>query len=90
MRYSSENLYILPGLEDNDRWNIDKLNVKRPNREQLLDIKSGNMDYDDLLAMADKLMESIESYCSTSILPDAPDKDLAETVLVEMREALYK
>ena len=67
-----------------------KLNVKRLNREQLLDIKSGNMDYDDLLAMADRLMESIESYCLTSTLPNAPDKDLAETVLVEMREELYE
>jgi len=67
-----------------------KLNVKRPNREQLLDIKSGNMDYDDLLAMADKLMENIESYYLTSSLLDAPDKEKAEKVLVEMREELYK
>lgn len=67
-----------------------KLNVKRPNREQLLDIKSGNMNYDDLLAMADKLMDSIELNCSTSDLPDAPDRDIAENVLVEMREELYK
>ena len=67
-----------------------KLNVKRLNREQLLDIKSGNMNYDDLLAMADKLMESIESYCLISSLPDAPDKEKVERVLVEMREDLYK
>lgn len=67
-----------------------KLNVKRPNRQQLLDIKSGNMDYVDLLAMADNLMESIESYCSTSALPDVPDKEKAERVLVEIREELYK
>lgn len=67
-----------------------KLNVKRPNREQLLDIKSGNMDYDDLLAMADKLMESIDSYCLTSSLPAAPYKMEAERVLVEMRKKLYK
>lgn len=67
-----------------------KLNVKRSNREQLLDIKLGNMDYDDLLAMADKLMESIESHCLTSTLRDAPDKVLAERVLVEIREELYK
>ena len=67
-----------------------KLNVKRPNRQQLLNIESGNMDYDDLLAMADNLTESIESYCLTSSLPDAPDKESAEKVLVEMREELYK
>jgi len=67
-----------------------KLNVKRPNREQLLDIKSGNMDYDDLLVMADKLMESIQSYYLMSSLPDTPNKEKAEMVLVEMREELYK
>lgn len=66
------------------------LNVRRPNREQLLDIKSGNMDYDNLLIMADKLMENIESYRLTSSLPDAPDKAKAEKILVKMREELYK
>lgn len=66
------------------------LNVKRQNREQLLDIKNGNMDYDDLLIMADKLMENIELYNSTSPLPTVPDKDSTERVLVEMREKLYR
>lgn len=67
-----------------------KLNVKRPNREQLLSIKSGHMDYNDLLAMADKLMEKIKTYCLASSLPDAPDKKQAERVLVKIREALYE
>ena len=67
-----------------------KLNVRRTNRQQLLDIKSGNLDYDNLLAMADKLMENIESYCLTSSLPDIPDKKKAEQILVKMREDLYK
>lgn len=67
-----------------------KLNVRRSNREELLHIKSGNMDYDDLLAMADKLMEKIESYYLKSSLPDVPDKEKAEKVLVEMRTELYK
>lgn len=67
-----------------------KLNVRRPNREKLLDIKTGNMDYDALLAMADKLMSSIEYYAETSTLQDKPDIDLAERVLVKMREELYK
>lgn len=66
-----------------------KLNVKRPAREFLLGIKSGNMDYDDLLALADRLMESIESYYLLSSLPDLPDVERAEKVLVEIREKLY-
>lgn len=67
-----------------------KLNVKRPNREQLLDIKRGDVDYDDLLTMADKLMERIELNCATSALPVTPDKEMAERILVEIREELYK
>lgn len=66
------------------------LNVKRSNRKQLLDIKNGNMNYDDLLMMANELMASIKSYCSTSPLPNVPDKDSAEKVLVEIREKLYR
>lgn len=67
-----------------------QLNVKRSNREQLLDIKSGKMDYDDLLAMADKLMESIENYAKISSLQYKPDMEKVENVLVGMREVLYK
>lgn len=67
-----------------------ELNVKRPNREQLLNIKSGNMDYDHLLVMADRLMESIEGYAETSSLQDKPDMKRVESVLVEIRDELYK
>jgi len=66
-----------------------RLNVKRPNREQLLDIKSGNMDYASLLAMADLLMENIEQYTVISSLQDQPDKENIERVLVEIRKELY-
>jgi len=67
-----------------------KLNVKRPDREQLLDIKAGKLDYDELLTMADGLMERIESYCCLSSLPAVPDREKAENVLVEIRKELYK
>lgn len=66
-----------------------KLKVKRLNREQMLEIKSGKFAYDRLLSMADKLMENIETYCSTSSLPDFPCKEKTEQVLIEIREELY-
>lgn len=66
-----------------------RLNVKRPNREQLLSIKLGNMDYDDLLVMADQLMESIEAFSISSPLPDVPDQQYAEHILIEIRSELY-
>ncbi|WP_165041381.1 DNA polymerase beta superfamily protein [Dysgonomonas sp. ZJ709] len=66
------------------------LTVKRPNRKQLLDIKSGDMKYNDLLVMADELMESIEKYTNLSSLQEKPDIVMAERILVKMREELYK
>lgn len=67
-----------------------RLTVRRPNREELLSIKSGNMDYDDLLHMAHTLMGNIECHCLTSPLPDAPDKEKAERALIEIRKVLYR
>lgn len=67
-----------------------ELNVRRPNREQLLNIKSGNEDYDNLLNLADQLLERIDAYAQTSDLPNTPDKNLAEKILVDIRDILYK
>ncbi|MDU1891812.1 MAG: nucleotidyltransferase domain-containing protein [Dysgonomonas sp.] len=65
------------------------LNVKRTNRDELLAIKSGKMEYDDLLEKANNLMEKIEKYASNSILPETPDIVSIEKVLVKMRNELY-
>ena len=67
-----------------------KLNVKRPNREQLLEIKSGLMNYDVLLTMADRLMEHISHYADTSSLQDHPDIQVIESTLIEIRKELYR
>lgn len=66
-----------------------QLNVRRPNREQLLDIKSGKFEYDELLQMADELMKRIEKYAEESSLQDKPDTEKVEKLLVEMRCELY-
>lgn len=52
-----------------------KLNIRVSNRDELLDIKAGNKEYDDLLEMADNLIASIESHYVTSNLPDKPDEE---------------
>ncbi len=66
------------------------LTVKRSNRHQLLDIKSGNMDYDNLLVMADRLMESIDKFTKSSKLQEQPEMAKVQGILVKMREKLYK
>lgn len=66
-----------------------KLQVMRPNREELLAIKAGNHQYDELLTLANTLMQQIEKAAQTSSLPDEPDREKIEKVLIEMRNELY-
>ncbi|MDR7210512.1 hypothetical protein J2W48_002453 [Flavobacterium piscis] len=67
-----------------------KLNIRVSNREELLDIKAGNKEYDDLLEMADNLIASIENHYQTSTLPEKPDEAKAIQTLIEIREELYQ
>jgi len=67
-----------------------KLNIRVSNRDDLLDIKAGNKEYDDLLEMADNLIASIGSHYLTSNLPDKPDQDMVIQSLIEIREQLYQ
>lgn len=66
-----------------------KLNIRVPNRLELLAIKSGEKEYDELLELADQLILSIENYYNISTLPDYPDEQKALENLIEMRKSLY-
>jgi len=66
-----------------------KLTVKRQNRDELLSIKRGEFDYDEVLKMAEQLMLKIEQETLTSNLQDKPDERQIECLLVEMRAILY-
>lgn len=66
-----------------------KLNIRVSNREELLDIKAGNREYEDLLEMADNLIASIEKHYQTSVLPERPDEAKAIQTLIQIREQLY-
>jgi hypothetical protein len=67
----------------------EKLNIKVTNREELLDIKNGNKEYDELLKMAEDLIISIEKEYVASSLPEYPDKRKSENILIEIRRTLY-
>ena len=66
------------------------LNIRVSNREELIAIKAGAMEYDDLLQMADDLIVSIEKHYETSSLPESPDVEKVVGILVGIREELYK
>jgi hypothetical protein len=66
-----------------------ELNVRRPNREFLLQIRRGEFEYEELVAEAEKLVERVEATFATSGLPDAPDKATAEQLLRGIRSTFY-
>ena len=66
-----------------------KLTVRVPNRDELLSIRNGELEYEDLVNRATEMIERIDKLYETSTLPETPDKDAVERVLVEMREELY-
>lgn len=67
----------------------ETLTTRVDNRAELLNIKAGNVDYDDLLLMAENIINSIEKHTVNSQLPECPDKEKAERILIEIREHLY-
>jgi uncharacterized protein len=67
-----------------------RLNVHRQNREELLAIKEGKFTYDELIGKADDLMTEIEFAYVKSKLQDEPDRVKCESLLVTVREQLYK
>jgi len=66
-----------------------QLRLRRPNREELLSIKAGNAEYDDLLHQSTELIQRIEAAYASSSLPELPDENAIERILVEMRNELY-
>jgi hypothetical protein len=65
------------------------LHIRVDNREELLDIKAGNLSYESVMQKAEKLISSIEYYHSVSRLPDYPDIKKTEKILIDIREKLY-
>lgn len=68
---------------------LGALNVRRPNREYLLEIKSGKHEYEALLTMAENMMPAIEDAYFKSKLRENVDMDYAENMLIKIRKSLY-
>lgn len=66
-----------------------KLTIRVPNRDELLAIKAGEREYEELLDLADRLIASIEEKYKTSTLSGCPDEEKALQTLIGIREALY-
>lgn len=67
-----------------------KLNVKRPDREFLLNVKQGVYEYDDLLAQAEEMKEELDRLYDNSSLPFEPDLNKVNALLVKVRSDFYE
>lgn len=67
-----------------------KIEVRRPNRDLLLQIRSGAFSYEALMDMASSLMAEIDEAFLSSALPEQPDLGLIESLLVDLRMRWYR
>lgn len=66
-----------------------QINVFRTDRQFLLSVKEGKFEYDDLLKQAEALKRELPALYHNSTLPDKPDMDVVEDLLIKMRETYY-
>lgn len=66
-----------------------QIHVQRPNREELLAIRSGKWTYDELMEKAEKKMVALETAYQNSRLPEAPGEESVNELLIELRQELY-
>jgi len=62
------------------------LRTRRPNREYLLKVRAGDFEYEELVAKAEELLNEVQADFDRSSLPDEPDREAVESLLVEIRE----
>lgn len=66
------------------------VNVRRPNRDFLLDIKSGKYNFEELTAMAELRRTEMETAFEQSSLIESPDKEYIHQTTARMRMLLYE
>jgi len=66
------------------------INIRRPNREELLDIRKGRVKLEDLITWAEKEMNELNELFAKSNLPDEVPTELINQVLINVRKDFYK
>lgn len=64
--------------------------VKRNDRDFLLDIKHGKYEYDQLVSWAEEKKLALEKLYKDSNLPERPDLERINKLLVEIRDTFYR
>lgn len=68
----------------------NKIIVRRPNREYLLQIRRGDFSYEELVALAEQKIRTIEALFAVASLPDQPDWAKVNKLLVNLRRQWYR
>lgn len=66
-----------------------QIQVRRDDREYLLDIKNGKFEYDDLLSEAEAIQQKLAILFEESNLPDAPNMYAVNNLLIDIRQRFY-
>ena len=65
------------------------LRVERPDREELLAIRAGEFEYDELVIRADQKISEIQALTERCALPAQPDQAAINDLLVSLRTSFY-
>ena len=63
--------------------------IRRPNREDLLKIRRGEMDYDYLIFKAEGMIKDLDSIYEKSNLPNSINRDFLNELLISIRKKFY-
>ena len=63
--------------------------VRRPDAQELLAIRRGEVDLDSLIDIADKAIENMDNIFENADLPNKVSKDLVDTLLTTIRKEFY-
>lgn len=63
------------------------LRVRRPDRDFLLRVRAGEFAYEELVSRAEAQLLQVQEDFKDSSLPDQPDRDRVNALLVEIRES---
>ena len=93
-QYDSKNMMHCMRLLDMVVEMLDtcQINVRRPKAhiEYLMQIRRGEMEYEEILRIAEEKIATLDQKCSESKLPKEVDTEFALSLLLEMRKTKYK
>ncbi len=91
-RYDAKNMMHTFRLLDMAAEILERgeLQVRRPNRSELLRIRAGEYDFEDLIRRVELKREKLDELYERSPLPDRPDRNAVEELLYHLRLDWYR